>query len=201
VLRRGSRHYIAITPYLAGVRLTRRDRLASRRLDDSLEDVFRQACAAGNLEAAEDVLAVLTKWNERRKRNSPRQRTNDVQIEAMRAELERRKASRRRVRQPTRPINRDEKVRAALALAKARGVLLGNRTNLPEARAKGRAAILDAADQFASNVRPVIEQIKATGAVSLRDIARELNARGVRTARDTTWAATTVRNVLHRGSA
>jgi len=106
-------------------------------------------------------------------------------------------ASRRALK---RPINRDENVRAGVARAKARGVPLGNRTNLEEARAKARAAILDAADQFASNVRPIIEQIKGTGAVSLRDIARELNARGVRTARDTTWAATTVRNVLRRGS-
>jgi len=183
---------------MTGVRLTRGDRKSGRRLDDSLEDVFRQACAASNIEAAEDVLAVLTKWNEKRKRKAGKVRNNDLQIEGMRAELDRRRASRGRARQPTRPINRDEKVRAALALAKARGVLLGNRTNLAEARAKGRAAILDAADQFASNVRPVIEQIKATGAVSLRDIARELNARGVRTARDTTWSATTVRNVLHR---
>jgi hypothetical protein len=105
-----------------------------------------------------------------------------------------------RAPQPKRPINRNENVRAALARAKARGVLLGNRTNLAEARAKGHEAILDAADLFASNVYPVIEQIKAAGAASLRDIARELNARGVRTARDTTWAATTVRNVLRRGS-
>ena len=95
-----------------------------------------------------------------------------------------------RAPQPKRPINRNENVRAALARAKARGVLLGNRTNLAEARAKGHAAILDAADLFASNVYPVIEQIKAAGASSLRDIARELNARGVRTVRDTTWAAT-----------
>ena len=34
------------------------------------------------------------------------------------------------------------------------------------------------ADRFAANVMPVIEQIKASGATSLRAIARALNARG-----------------------
>ena len=35
------------------------------------------------------------------------------------------------------------------------------------------------ADRFAANVLPVIEQIKASGATSLRAIAKALNARGV----------------------
>ena len=39
------------------------------------------------------------------------------------------------------------------------------------------------ADRFAANVLPVLEQIKASGATSLRAIAKALNARGVATAR------------------
>ena len=91
-----------------------------------------------------------------------------------------------------------ERTRVALAAKKAQGALLGNRTNLAEASAKGRQAGRDAADRFARNVRPVIDQIKAGGAVSLRAIAAELNARGIRTARGSAWEAASVRNVLAR---
>nr|WP_291833402.1 recombinase family protein [Limimaricola sp.] len=41
----------------------------------------------------------------------------------------------------------------------------------------------------------MIEQIRA-GAASLRQIAAELNTRGIKTARGGKWHATTVRNVL-----
>ena len=47
----------------------------------------------------------------------------------------------------------------------------------------------------AENVLPVIEQIRAEGA-SLRQIATELNARGIKTARGGKWHATTVRNTI-----
>jgi hypothetical protein len=45
-----------------------------------------------------------------------------------------------------------ERTRAALARKKAQGALLGNRTNLAEACAKGTAANRKAADAFAVNV-------------------------------------------------
>ena len=51
------------------------------------------------------------------------------------------------------------------------------------------------ARDHAANVLPVIEQIRA-GGVSLRQIAAELNARGIKTARGGKWHATTVRNIL-----
>jgi hypothetical protein len=41
----------------------------------------------------------------------------------------------------------------------------------------------------------MIEQIRAGGA-SLRQIAAELNARGIKTARGGKWYATTVRNII-----
>ena len=41
------------------------------------------------------------------------------------------------------------------------------------------AAIRRAADQLADNIRPVIHQIEAEGYSSLRDIAEQLNRRGV----------------------
>jgi DNA invertase Pin-like site-specific DNA recombinase len=91
-----------------------------------------------------------------------------------------------------------ERTKAALAAKKAQGVRLGNRTNLAAARASALASTLLAADAFAENVLPIIEQVRAAGATSLRAIASSLNARGVRTARGGRWEAATVRNVLRR---
>ena len=51
----------------------------------------------------------------------------------------------------------------------------------------------------AANVLPIIRQIAAGGA-SLRNIADELNARGIKTARGGLWYAGTVRNMLTRVS-
>src|SRR4051812_24250361 len=84
------------------------------------------------------------------------------------------------------------RTKAALRQAKARGVELGNRTNLGEAQAKGAAANRDQAERFAANVLPIIKEVQATGATSLRAIAAALNARGVRTARGGQWAPQTV---------
>lgn len=91
-----------------------------------------------------------------------------------------------------------ERTKAALAMRKAQGVRLGNRTNLAEAQAKGGAALKAEADAFALNVLPIIDQIKASGATSYNAIAEALNARGVKTARGGTWAAATVRNIVLR---
>jgi DNA invertase Pin-like site-specific DNA recombinase len=91
-----------------------------------------------------------------------------------------------------------DRTRLALAQRKAQGVTLGNRTNLPEAAAKGASANRDAADAFAANVLPVIRQIEASGIKGYRAIAAALNARGIRTARGGDWHATTVRNLKTR---
>lgn len=91
-----------------------------------------------------------------------------------------------------------ERTRAALAIRKAQGMLLGNRTNLAEAQAKGGMAAKIAADAFAANILPIIEQVRAAGATSYNAIATALNERGVKTARGGAWAATTVRNIMLR---
>jgi DNA invertase Pin-like site-specific DNA recombinase len=90
------------------------------------------------------------------------------------------------------------RTRDALAAAKARGKVLGNRTNLAEARAAGRELLVRQADRFAANVLPVIEDIRRQGAKSLREIAAQLTARGVRTARGGEWSTSAVRNILAR---
>jgi DNA invertase Pin-like site-specific DNA recombinase len=93
------------------------------------------------------------------------------------------------------------RTKAALAAKKAQGVLLGNRTNLAEASAKGNASLKAKADQFAANVLPVVDSIKASGITTLTGIAEALNARGIRTARGGQWHPMTVRNLLGRETA
>src|SRR5450631_941440 len=90
------------------------------------------------------------------------------------------------------------RTRAALAQKKAQGTRLGNRTNLGDAQAKGVVANRAAADAFAENALPVVRQIQASGATTLRAIAQALNERGVRTARGGDWHDSTVRNLLAR---
>ena len=90
-------------------------------------------------------------------------------------------------------------VRAARAAKKARGAILGNRTNLAEAQAKGAAMAKASADTFAANVLPIVAQIRQSGATNPRAIAEALNARGIHTARGGQWYDGTVRNLLARG--
>ena len=95
-----------------------------------------------------------------------------------------------------------ERTKAALAAAKARGVKLGwsipgRASERGQAARKGAAVNKTRALTRAANVLPVIEQIRA-GRASLRQIAAELNARGIKAARGGSWHATTVRNVLTR---
>ena len=95
-----------------------------------------------------------------------------------------------------------DRTRVALAAAKARGVALGwampgRAGEQRHAARKGAERNAHKADQYAGNVLPVIRQIAARGA-SLRQIADELNTRGIKTARGGLWYAATVRNILAR---
>jgi DNA invertase Pin-like site-specific DNA recombinase len=91
-----------------------------------------------------------------------------------------------------------ERTKAALAAKKAQGAQLGNRTNLAEAQSKGRAAVQQAADEFAANTLPIVRQLQSQGMTSLRKLAAALNERRVPTARGGTWQAVQVRNLLAR---
>jgi DNA invertase Pin-like site-specific DNA recombinase len=90
------------------------------------------------------------------------------------------------------------RTRDALAAAKARGVRLGNRTNLDEATRRSAEVRSAAADRHAANVLPIIDEIRRGGAASLRQVAAALTARGVRTPRGGAWTAAAVKNVLAR---
>ncbi len=90
-----------------------------------------------------------------------------------------------------------KRTKEALAVAKARGVRLGSPT--PEKGSRiGNAVRRAQVDQFTSNVLPIIKEIQAAGARSLRAIAEELNMRGVSTSNTAAWHATTVARLLRR---
>ena len=67
------------------------------------------------------------------------------------------------------------------------------------AREAGAAALKANADRHAANVLPIIEEIRKSGATTLRAIAEALNARGVSTPRGKRWEAASIRNALARG--
>ena len=92
-----------------------------------------------------------------------------------------------------------QRTTAALAAAKARGVKLGS-PKLAAATKQGNAANAAAADRFAANVAPIIRQIQATGASSLRAVAAALTARAVATARGGAWNPAQVANALRRAA-
>jgi DNA invertase Pin-like site-specific DNA recombinase len=89
------------------------------------------------------------------------------------------------------------RTRSALAVAKSKGVKLGN-PRINEARGHAAAAIKAEADRAAANVLPIIAEIRKSGAATLRAVAEALNARGVSTPRGGRWHAMSVRNVLAR---
>ncbi len=90
-----------------------------------------------------------------------------------------------------------QRTREALAARKAQGKRLGTHGSAQTA-AVARAATTANADNFASDMMPVIEGIRASGVTTYEGIAKALNARGVHTRRGGGWHATTVRNLLHR---
>jgi DNA invertase Pin-like site-specific DNA recombinase len=96
------------------------------------------------------------------------------------------------------------RTREALAVAKTRGVRLGNPNGAAALKRAGkgvaplRAAIARNADRHARDLAPVIDDIRAGGATSLRAIAAELNDRGMLTRRGGRWHVSTVMNLLAR---
>ena len=94
-----------------------------------------------------------------------------------------------------------QRTRAALAAAKARGVVLGNPGNLtPQGRTTGALRGIETrgkqARARAADVLPVIEAIRAEGVASLNGIASALNERSVPAPRGGQWRATQVQRTL-----
>jgi DNA invertase Pin-like site-specific DNA recombinase len=87
------------------------------------------------------------------------------------------------------------RTKVALQRLKAKGAVLGNRTNLADAQRKGQDRNKAVALGFAGRVLPMIQQRRSNG-LSFKAIADELNTLGVKTARDSQWYPTTVKNVM-----
>ena len=85
---------------------------------------------------------------------------------------------------------------AALAAAKARGVRLGNPAGNPAGLDKARQRASEQAREQALKVQEVIEEIRAAGLTSFRQIANALNARGVESPRGGLWYAGSVQRLM-----
>ena len=85
-----------------------------------------------------------------------------------------------------------ERTRAALAAAKARGVSLG--VNGSQLARTNR----DAACEFADSLRSAVRQATSKGAVTLVEVAYELNLGGHVTRQGSRWSASTVHRLLRR---
>lgn len=122
--------------------------------------------------------------------DNPRANKTMIQIMAVFAEHERDMISKR--------------TKEALAASKARGKQLGLanplRTDRNAVIAKAAVARRDKADGQASNVLPIVAQLKATGINTLLGIAAALNARGIKSPRGGQWYASTVSNLLKRAA-
>lgn len=98
------------------------------------------------------------------------------------------------------------RTRAALAAAKARGVVLGgNNKAIGSHAATGALKSAEArsakAATWAADMRLVIDSIRSAGSTTLKLVANELNAREYQTARGGNWTPTQVKRVLDRTDA
>jgi DNA invertase Pin-like site-specific DNA recombinase len=98
------------------------------------------------------------------------------------------------------------RTKLALAVVKRKGkVLGGDRGNCGLIYRKGATASArvrsENAQRKAADLLPVIDAIKADGAVSLRQIAEGLNQRGIPTARGGEWSAVQVSRVVEYAGA
>jgi DNA invertase Pin-like site-specific DNA recombinase len=89
----------------------------------------------------------------------------------------------------------------ALAAIKRRGVKLGGDrgARLTKAqRAAGNAAMIARARQHALDLKQTLDELRASGVVTLNGIADALNERSIPTSRNKRWAAAQVARVLER---
>ncbi len=97
-----------------------------------------------------------------------------------------------------------ERTKVALAAAKARGVRLGNPNGARALKGKqvgNREAVAKVranAQERATNLKVMLDDIQAQGISSLRAITEELNRRGVLTPRGAIWHPTSVARLLVR---
>lgn len=91
-----------------------------------------------------------------------------------------------------------ETTKKALAERKAKGVKLGNTTNLDEAQRKGAEKNRALGKQRRAEFEAMLRMAKKAGARSAVEIAADLNARGFRPARGGEWKASNVHRMLKK---
>jgi|SRR5271169_2015751 len=97
-----------------------------------------------------------------------------------------------------------ERTKAVLAAAKARGVKLGNPNGARALRGKqvgnkqAVAAVKANAQHRAANLQNIVDDLRAQGVTSVRNIAAELNERGILTPRGGAWHPTSAARLLSR---
>ena len=78
----------------------------------------------------------------------------------------------------------------------------GDRGNLPAVGDKGRAVSLALRQQKSArrvaDLAPILAEVRASGASSLREIAAALDARRIPTARGGAWSAVQVKRLLEQ---
>lgn len=97
-----------------------------------------------------------------------------------------------------------ERTKAALAAAKARGQQLGNPNGAEALRRAGkgnrasRQAASANANSRAQELAETLAEVQANGITTLAGIAKELNSRGIKTARGKNWHPSSVANLRAR---
>lgn len=92
-----------------------------------------------------------------------------------------------------------ERTKAALAAARARGVVLGGfrgRAPTDADRAAGLAARQSAARARAMALRPILEELRGAGVTTLAAVAENLNQRGIPAPRGGAWAPAQVGRLM-----
>lgn len=89
------------------------------------------------------------------------------------------------------------RVKAALQVAKSRGVKLGSKTPMIGLKIAWRAK-QERATAYAERMAPVVKQIQKAGCVSLRQITVALNARGIKSPNGKEFKPQTVADLLKR---
>lgn len=91
-----------------------------------------------------------------------------------------------------------ERTKAALAARRARGLPLGNPGNLRRGNSPAPALNRAKAAADAERMRPIVAAIVAEGVDGVRELCRELNARGYTTANGSAWHPQTTARLLAR---
>jgi DNA invertase Pin-like site-specific DNA recombinase len=91
-----------------------------------------------------------------------------------------------------------ERTKAAPAVRKSMGAKLGNPSNIRVAGEVGRIALINAADEQARSMLPILRILRAEGAITIGAVTRSLNERKIPTTRGSRWHISSVANLLAR---